>query len=57
MMNRQPNVKLIANFDGERMMVGRKIVKDSSKKTPPAARKLEKYTSCCPVGMLPVHAS
>ena len=46
MMNRQPNVKLIANFDGERMMVGRKIVKDSSKKTPPAARKLEKYTSC-----------
>ncbi len=54
MMNRQPSVKLIANFDGERMIVGRKMVKASSRKIPPAARKLKKYASCCPVGMLAV---
>lgn len=65
MTHMQPKVKLMANFEGDRMMVGKNIVKDSSRKTPPAAKKLKKYASCCPEGMLhgkersdrPAHAS
>eukprot|EP00798_Chlamydomonas_sp_ICE-L_P004263 gene4263-14375_t len=45
-VNRQPRVKLIANLEGDRMMVGKKMVKESMRKRAPAARKAKKYTSC-----------
>eukprot|EP00983_Pelagomonas_calceolata_P038864 1136949-Pelagomonas_calceolata.AAC.3 len=39
MMSRQPNVKLRANFEGERTIIGRKSMKASRRRTKPAARK------------------
>jgi hypothetical protein len=35
-------VKLMANLDGARMIVGRKMVNESMRKMPPAAKKLKK---------------
>ena len=52
MMHRLPRVKLSANLDGDKMMTGRKIMKDISMNTPPPAKNAKKYTSCVPDGML-----
>jgi hypothetical protein len=55
MMRQQPRVKHSANLLGERMRVGSATVKASIKKKAPPARKLKKYTSCCPLG-IPLHS-
>ena len=52
MMQRHPNVNEKANFAGAMMITGKNIVNDSSRNNPPAAKKLKKNMSCCPVGML-----
>jgi hypothetical protein len=51
-MDVQPRVKLRANLEGDRMMVGKAMVKARMRKKRPAPMKQKKYIICCPVGML-----